>query len=146
MQLLLRGARRAGQRQLMARKPLELAHLSTRAGAVARRTVKRVYLPTKPGFVTKIRSTVPARMRRSNKRSLTRDVVVTRVYLVLGHELESPRHITVTRERLGARTVKRVTRTLRLKILPRRRTTGNGRNWDGLSCDGVGSGEEPATA
>lgn len=91
-----------------------------------RRIVKRVYLPTKPRFVTKIRTTVPGRMLRSNKRSLTRDVLATRAYLVLGHEFARPRHVMVISDRFGACTISSVTRTLLLKILPRRRTTGNG--------------------
>ena len=120
---------------------LGVAHRSSRDGARPRRIVKRVYLPTKPRLVTKIRTTVPDRMRRSNKRSLTRDVLVNRVYRVLGHELARPRHVTVIRDRLGACTVKSVTRTLVLKILPRRRTTGNG-----LSCGSVRlDDDEPTT-
>ena len=105
---------------------LEVAHRSRRDGAKPRRTVKRVYLPTKPRLVTKIRTTVPDRMRRSNNRSLTRDVLVTRVYRVLGQEPARPRHVTWIRDPLGACTVKSATRTLLLKIRPRRRTTGNG--------------------
>ena len=77
----------------------------------------------KPALVTRISSRVPALSARSKGRS--RPVDAGDVYRREGQSL--PRHVTVTLEPRGARTLNSVTRAPPAVSTPLIRTTGNGR-------------------
>ncbi len=126
------------------------AHESRRDGALPRRIAKRVYFPTLRDLVTKMRRTVPGRMRRSNERSLTDRPFMMNVIFARGHDRRPPRQSTVTRDPAGARTVNRLTRTAPLTIRPRNRTMGNGLSSDRERLEerrakGCAALEEPVT-
>ena len=115
-----------------------LEQASARSGAFMRRIVKRVYLPMKPDFVTKMRTIVPDFILRSNARTRVADVVVVFVHFARGHDPLGPRHMTVTLEPRGARTESRLIVEPVLRICPRRRTTGNGLS-SGVAVDDEGT-------
>ena len=96
----------------MGRLAPALTHASLRAGRRRARTLKRVYLPMLPGFVTKISITTPGRSRRSSRRNL-RGLEPTAT-LLLRYGQPPPRQRNLTRDPLGARTPRR-----RMNVPPR---------------------------
>jgi hypothetical protein len=100
-------------------------------GAARRRITNTVDFPMKPALVTRTSSRVPALSARSKGRS--RPVDAGDVYRREGQSL--PRHVTMTREPRGARTLSSVTRAPPAVSTPLIRTTGNGRRSLGGGAD-----------
>ena len=95
-----------------------------RLGSFVPRITQRVYLPIKLPFRTATLITVPAGRNRAIRSKRTR-----RVRDVLAKRLAGqvfPAHLTVIRERTGARTSRVRTRAPRAVTLPARRITGKG--------------------
>lgn len=98
-----------------------------------------MYLPTNPAFVTKIRSTVPARRRRSKERRRVAPFVVV-VVRPRGQDFPGPRQMTVIFAPRGPRTDSRLIDTPLEWIRPLIRTIGNG-----LSSGSAGREDDDAS-
>src|SRR5215207_2315342 len=106
-------------------------HRSVRKGAFPERMRKLVYVPILPGRVTRICSRMPARRKRSKRR--------TRVSAVGSDSLRtgqpSPVHRTLTRAARGPRIDSSVMRAPRRAKNPRIRITGKGRRKAGAETE-----------
>jgi len=107
---------------------------------------KRVYLPVRPGAVTRISTTAPAPRLRSSRRTRSGRRADLTSMRICRRGQPMPRQWIDTRAPRAVWIVNRFKRTPHLKITPRMRTIGNGLMSGARVVRGGGEGREGGPA